>query len=318
MALDNTTLLDLFSREGFCELPGVLDAASARDLFERARALHPFDSSMFMSEQEWESGPKSHKLTNPGPGNNALEKLADPIAFVRDNKQFDSLMTELLGKNFKWLHGKLVCRLPNSALPHWLAKKIAGKPANTLGAFMPPEYRDFTYLLDTDLHQDIQDWNRMPPATRDHRFITLYVYLNDVTPDEAPITMVPGSHRFGATAHQHDVTYDARGWTYRDDAGREMTCSLKPLIGQAGYMGFWHPSMLHGSHLPPKDGHLRISLRYLLARSDDPAPCRIDEVNAAIDGPLYLERDYNPGMNADKDGMWTLKPSDYMKQDAGA
>ncbi|MBY0406224.1 MAG: phytanoyl-CoA dioxygenase family protein [Rickettsiales bacterium] len=311
--------LSFFVREGYAELPGLLDANAARELFNRAKALHALDSSIFLSQAAWEASEKSHKGTNPRPGNNALEKVAvggyDPLAFLKDNAAFMQHMEGLLGKNFKWIFGKLVCRLAPSALPGWLAKQIEGAPANTLGAFMPKEYRDFTYLLDTDLHQDIQDYFGIPEAMRDHRFITLYVYLNDVTEQEAPITMLPRSQLFGATPYQHDVTYqrDTKDWLYRTPEGKEMHTTLKPLMGPAGYAGCWHSCMLHGSNTPPADGRLRISLRLLLGRSDDATPCALDAANDAINGPLYLQKDYSPGYNAKGDGLWGLAMTDYMK-----
>ncbi len=303
-------MLEQFVQNGFLELPQMFDADAARDLYARLMALQPYDASIFMSEDEWEAGTKSHRFTNPGPGNNVLEVLPGAEDFVRGNDALQRLMTELLGEGFTWMFGRFICRLPRSALPEWLKLKIAGKPANTLGAFMYPQYRGMTYLLHDDLHQDVQDWARMPAEVRDHRFVTLYVYLNDVSEKEAPLIVLPGSQAFGATPYQHQVVAKDGAWEYSDGRGHSMMCGLKALTGSAGYAAIWHPCLLHGSNRAPDDGHMRIALRYTLARGGAGV---MDAMNAGIEGPLYLEADFTPGQNANADGTWNLRVSDFMR-----
>lgn len=305
-----------FIINGFSEIPSLLDAHAASQLYTSIKKKRRFNQSLFMTEQQWNAGPKTHKNTNPGPDFNMLNQFSKELEFVEKNVKLLTILEEILGRNFTWYSKKLVCRPPKNAIPDWLQKKIAGKPSNTLGAFMHPEYRDISYHLDNDLHQDILEWPRMPKDKKEHRIITLYIYLHDVTPEHAPVALLPESHRFGATPYQHDITYNKakNQWRYTDTRGHTMQAVLKPLIGHAGYAAMWHPCLIHGGGgAVANDDQMRLSLRYILARSDDPAPCALDEINKTIKGPLYLEEDYNPGARANKDGTWNLKTNDFLK-----
>lgn len=309
-------ILHNLTREGYCALPPMLDPAAARSLFDTVLAGRPFDKSIFLSEAEWEASTKSHRHTNPGLGFNALEKLTDKLSFIDANAQVGQLFTQLLGPGYRVLSKKLICRLPWSRVPDWLRERRYGKPNNALGAFIHPQYRDISYYLDVDLHQDIQDHNRFPMEYREPRFFTYYVYLDEVTQADAPIQLMPGTHRFGATQFQHDVTYQPDGsWLYRD-GGRSMTTSLETLTGPAGFAGMWHSCLLHGTP-PVGEGHFRLSLRYIVARSPDPAPCGVDSINTQVEGPLYQEKDFTPGANAGADGFWNMKATDYIRYSYG-
>jgi hypothetical protein len=155
----------------------------------------------------------------------------------------------------------------------------------------------------------------MPADRREHRFVTLYVYLGDVSLDDAPVYIMPKTHLLGATPFQHDVRYDAPtgGWTYRDGRGGSVSGQMLPVTGKTGHAGMWHPCLIHGGP-PIREGHFRISLRYLVARSLDPAPCALDAINQTVKGPLFLETDTTAGANANPDGMWNLKMTDFIRR----
>jgi hypothetical protein len=78
----------------------------------------------------------------------------------------------------------------------------------------------------------------------------------------------------------------------------------------------WHSCLLHGTP-QVADGHFRLSLRYIVARSPNPAPCGVDSINAVVDGPLFLEKDFTPGANASVDGFWNMEASDYIRYSYG-
>jgi hypothetical protein len=304
-----------FLSEGFCEFPALLNARDAAGLFDAVKSTRRFDGSLFLSEAEWEAGPKTHKHTNPGPGYNILEKFPEKLGFVENDTRLAAFLARLLGGRYHILSKKLVCRLSWNMVPPWLQRKVKGKPGNTFGAYIHQPYRDMVYFLDNDLHQDIQDWNRMPEGQREHRFITLYAYLGEVTPFDAPVHILPGTHALGATPFQHQVTCnDSTGiWTYQDDKGNRIESHMQVLTGTAGYVALWHPCLIHGAP-PVKEGHFRISLRYLIARSPGDAPCLLDEMNSTIKGPLYLDEDYTPGAKADKYGQWNLRMTDFIRR----
>lgn len=299
-------------KEGYLEWPGLLDAQGAKDLHSAILATREIGPSLFLSEAEWEASPKSHARTNPGPGYNLLEKMEDKLDFIHHNPELNRALTALLGKGFKWYQKKLVCRLPATSIPGWLYARIKDKPANSFGAFIKPPYRDIGYFYDADLHQDIHDWPRWPH--KEHRLLTLYAYLDDAGADDAPLHLLPGTHVLGATPFQHDVRRipGTDDWLYRDGKGHEVTSRLKTITGKAGYAGIWHSCLLHGSRYI-HSGKPRISLRYLVARSDDPAPCLLDEINRKITGPLYPEEDTTAGATARADGFWTMEHTDFTR-----
>lgn len=302
-----------FLQTGFCEMPGVFDKTCARDLLHSIRSLMPFDEGLFFSEAQWEASSKSHRHTNPGPGYNVLETVANKLDFIENNEEFRRYASELLGKDFQILRKKAVCRIPQNIIPDWLQKKIAGRPTNTFNAFMHPQFRTISYFYENDLHQDILEWSRWMP--REHRIVTMYVYLDDVTVDDAPVVLMPRSHTLGATPYQHQITQKADGqlWRYERSDGRFIEEPLTQITGEAGHSSFWHGLTIHAAP-PIANGRLRISLRYVLGRSlDDTSLCAIDALESQIDGPLYLEEDYSAGANANDAGMWTLQHTDFTR-----
>ena len=301
-------------KDGYTGFSNLFDPVAAKNLLDAVMSTRRFDSSLFLSEQEWEASPKTHKNTNPGPGFNVLEKFPEKLDFVEKNEHFCRLLNELLGKNYRILTKKLVCRLSWSKVPDWLQHHVRGNPCNTFGAYMRPEYRDITYFLDNDLHQDVQDVARMPPATREHRYITLYVYLDDVTESDAPVHLLPGTHVLGATPFQHDVRYesDKDKWLYTSSTGENIESRMLKLTGKGGHAGLWHSCLVHGAP-PVKEGHLRISLRYLIGCGANTENCGLDEINKHIRGPLYLNEDFTPGSRANYDGSWNLRMTDFIR-----
>jgi len=167
-------------------------------------------------------------------------------------------------------------------VPDWLKARIKGNPVNNLGAFVRPEVRDVTYFYGIDFHQDLIDFR-----DRDADFLTLYVYLHPVGPQDAPLYLLEGSHALGATLFPHALSPDGAGhWRYEDGAGQARRVRQQVLTGQAGYAAIWHPCTLHGTQ-PDAADHERISLRYLVARGAA-SWSGIDRVNATLAGPLRL------------------------------
>ena len=264
----------------------VADPGAAADLLKAIHADRSFDGSLFLSEAEFDANPQ-HKGVNPRPGRNLLERFEDKLGFVEENLQIRAYLTGLLGADYSILDKKLVAGVPHSVIPEWIVKRILGNAVNNLGAYVKPQYRDITYFYGIDFHQDLIDWKN-----RTSDFITLYVYLHEVGPKDAPLHVIPGSHLLGATRFPHKLTPrdsgDPSAITYADDSGRCMDLNYEMLVGPAGSAYLWHALMLHGTQ-PDRADHERVSLRYLIARGDAPkGSVGIDQVNDAVDGSLSL------------------------------
>ena len=275
--------VDSFLRQGILEFGQVLDATACDRLLARVRERRAFGPHLFLSESEFLANPQ-YKGVNPMPGRNLLEAFGSADAFVERHSTISAVLRELLGDGYALLDKKLVCGVPESWLPDWLVRRIKGNPVNNLGAYVRPEYRDITYFYGIDFHQDIIDWK-----DRHADFVTLYIYVHPVTALDAPLYVMPGSHRLGATIFPHKLERVAGTdrWRYDDERGRSVECAQKMLIGGTGYAALWHSAILHGTQ-PDRADRERLSLRYLIAKAPRAAPAAIDRLNATIEGPLSL------------------------------
>jgi hypothetical protein len=192
---------------------------------------------------------------------------------------------------------------------------VGAHATNTLGAFMPPEYRDISYYYDNDLHQDIIDYPRMP--VQDHRHAVLFVDLMEDAAHYVPPSLMPRTHLLGASGFPHDVrpVPGSTEWLYTDDRGRQMRAPMLEVKGGMGHAAIWHNCLLHGARpLKPGPGAgAHLSLRFVLARGEDAAPCTLDAVNARIDGPLFIERDDNPGPKANAQGFVQMPRTPFLQ-----
>ena len=266
---------------GYHMLGEVVDPAAAGALLADIRRLRRFDESLFLTEAEFDADPQ-YKGVNPKPGRNLLERFEDRMGLVEAEPRLVSALSALLGPGYEILDKKLVCGVPAKSVPAWLKERIHGNPGNNLGAYVRPEYRDVTYFYGIDFHQDLIDH----PA-READFLTLYVYLHEVTAHDAPLFLLENSHQFGGTVFPHRLKREWEGyWSYADGRGQECRARQVMLAGGAGFAALWHACTLHGTQPDEADSE-RISLRYLIAKREG-AAAGIDRVNAHLQGPLSL------------------------------
>jgi hypothetical protein len=275
------TVVEDFVQTGRHIFPDPLDPSAATALLEDIRACRRFDASLFLSQQAFDADPQ-YVGVNPKPGRNLLDRFQDQLGFVERAPQIVEAVTNLLGADYQTLSRKIVCGVPESAIPDWLRTRIKGNPVNNLGAFVRPEVRDVTYFYGIDFHQDLIDYK-----DRAADFITLYIYLHPVTARDAPLYLLEGSHQLGATVFPHDLSRSGpHAWVYGDRRGQTARVEQKVLTGGAGYAAIWHACTLHGTQ-PDAADHERISLRYLFARGAA-VHAGIDQVNGTLQGPLSL------------------------------
>src|SRR5262245_62131635 len=83
-------------------------------------------------------------------------------------------------------------------------------------------------------HQDSAYWRSVEPPA----LISCWVALDDVTPDNGCLMMVPGSHQRGLVDHERDTFLHAQGF----DPARAV-----PVVIPAGSCSFHHSLTIHGS-----------------------------------------------------------------------
>lgn len=255
--------------------------AAAAALLAALRADRLYDESLFLSEAEFDTDPQ-YVGVNPRPGRNLLDRFEDQLGFVERAPHIVEGLTALLGEGYELLNRKIVCGVPARSIPPWLKARIEGNPVNNLGAYVKPQYRDVTYFYGIDFHQDLIDYK-----DRSADFVTLYVYLHPVSRRDAPLYLLRGSHALGGSVFPHDLTPAGEGaWLYRNPGCGEALVEQLMLTGETGFAAVWHACTLHGTQ-PDAADHERISLRYLYARGGA-AQAGIDEVNAALEGPVSL------------------------------
>ena len=258
-----------------------VDPAAATDLLEAVHRDRRFDSDLFLDEAAFLADPQYIGM-NPRPGRNLLERFEDKLGFIERSPMIVSALTALLGPDYEIQNRKLVCGVPDSVMPAWVKAILAGGMINNLGAFVKPRYRDITYFYGIDFHQDLIDFK-----DRDADFVTLYCYLHPVTRADAPLFLLDGSHRLGATVFPHDLTRTGdETWRYTDRNGGEAQVHQRLLTGGTGFTAVWHACTLHGTQ-PDASDHERISLRYLFTRKPG-SSAGIDAVNRTLQGPLRL------------------------------
>ncbi len=274
-----------FARLGYHLFDRPVDPEAAGKLLAELRADRRYDQSLFQGEVEFDADPQ-YRGVNPRPGRNLLERFADDLGFVEQAPHIVSALTALLGPGYRIMDRKVVCGVPDSAIPAWLKTRIAGNPVNNLGPYVKPRYRDVTYFNGIDFHQDLIDYK-----DREADFITLYVYLHPVTRADAPLFVLENSHSLGASVFPHDLSPpdkigDGEAWTYRNGPQGEARCRQVVLTGGAGHVACWHALTLHGTQ-PDEADDERISLRYLFAPADG-VKAGLHAVNEGLGVPLSL------------------------------
>jgi hypothetical protein len=260
---------EFFIENGFFKLKNI-----SKELCEESLNIiknnRVFGPNLFLDESDF-NNQTVRWGTNPKPGRNLTEKLnIDSIINEIKNE-----LSEVLGNDFEMMFPKVICGVPESWLPEYVKNEIHMNAIPNLGAFIKPEYRDITYFHGIDYHQDIIDYK-----DRVTDFITLYVYLDDVSENDAPLYILPKTHLQGCHTFPHDlVSEDNKRYLYN---GAQITEELV-LTGNVGTCYFWHSCLLHGTQ-PTKNDKERISLRFLISKKRS----LIDLCNDNINGDLKL------------------------------
>jgi len=272
------------------------DEKQAINLYKQMLRKRPFGPDLFLTEKEYLKQ-ETHFNSNPTKQRNFLNSFETELAFVEKHEQLQETIKLILGEDYEVVIKKAICGVPFSWLPEWVEKRVANVNVANLGPYIKPEYRDITYFRGIDYHQDIIDWPKGSTDLDPASFITVYVYLHEVTEHDSPLHLLPGSHKLGATLFPHQLAQqDAQRWKYQDDNGKEMMCDELVLMGEAGFVGMWHNCTLHGTQpVNNKEEKMRLSLRYLLAKSNEnQKQTGIDRVNESINGelsPIYTRKD---------------------------
>ncbi len=272
-------------RDGIESLGDSLDSKACQALYDQILADRSFSPEMFLSESSYRSNPQNRRV-NPIQGERNLIERYD-LSFIEQSPRFIAAMARALGRGYRLERRKFVVSLPQTWVPGWVCKEVDGVASANINPYVHAEFRDVTYMQGIDFHQDMIDFRDREPD-----FVTCYIYLAPVGPDDSPIYLVPGSHRLGGTVFPHDLRVLDRAETrilYRADEKHQMELSIHRITGPAGAGYFWHSCMLHGTRLHV--GKLpRISIRYIVQKDLSDSDTLLDRANRELLRPGSLPR----------------------------
>jgi phytanoyl-CoA hydroxylase len=144
----------------------------------------------------------------------ALRRIASPVeisdaylALMRDNTALDALV-DILGPDIKFENAKINSKQPGAA-------------------------------TEVKFHQDF-----LFEAHTNDDMITVLFFIDDVTEQNGPLEVVPGTHKGPLYEHWHNGVFTG---TVSDDIAAQMTPNAVPCFGPAGSACLMHTRLLHGS-----------------------------------------------------------------------
>ncbi len=187
-----------------------------------------------------------HTRDNP-----ALRRIASPVElsdcyldFMRDNAGLDAV-AQLIGPNVKFNNSKINLKHPGS--------KTAVK-----------------------FHQDFS----FEPHTNDSLIAVLY-FLDEVTPENGPLQVVPGSHKGDFYDLWQNGVFSG---AVDEDIELEANANSVPCTGKAGSACLMHTRLLHGS--APNFSSRPRNLYILTYTAEDSYPLQPNHIPSRYDGEL--------------------------------
>jgi len=153
------------------------------------------------------------------------EEISEVFADVMRNGRSVDMCAELIGQGIRFHHGKVNSKLPGTATK-------------------------------VNFHQDFP----FEPMTNDD-MITCLLFIDDVTLENGPLEVVPGTHKGPLYSHWHNGIFTG---SVSDEILAEHEDKIIRCTGKAGSVCLMHASLLHGSapNLSDKSRTLYISTYY--------------------------------------------------------
>lgn len=274
--------INIFLKKGIVEFNQLLNEKKCNDLYKKIIKNRLWGSNLFKSQKVFEKK-QQYKKTNPGKGKFNLAEKFD-LNFIENNKEIKSILNNILGKDYEIVIKKFVVAVPESWIPSWLKQKVNNSLAPNLGPFIKNKYRDVTYFRGIDYHMDQIDFPNQPSD-----FITLYIYLNDTTSKMSPLNILEGSHIFGQTKFPHIIKkcQNNNYLRYGTKLNNLKRFKKKKLVGKSGTVYVWSSLTLHGTQPQENKDDFRISLRYIIRKSNKVS--KTTEINNLIKNVLPIK-----------------------------
>ena len=215
MAILTEAQKDQFWRDGVLV---VKDAVTAEQLADLRAVFHGWVEESRAHTDDFGETLDGRKRFDLEPGHSAdkpalrrvqsPEEVSDVYAEIMRNARTVDICAELIGPAIKFHHGKVNSKLPGAA---------------TKVKF----HQDFTFQ----------------PMTNDD-LITALLFVDEVTLENGPLEVVPGSHRGPLYSLWHGGKFTG---AVADGVVQEHKDKIVPCTGPAGAVCLMHSSLLHGS-----------------------------------------------------------------------
>ena len=187
-----------------------------------------------------------HTAENP-----VLRRIASPVevsdaylSVMRDNHALDAV-TQLIGPNVAFNNSKINAKQPGSS-------------------------------TEVKYHQDFMF---QPHSNED--LVAVLFFLDDVTLENGPLNVVPGTHRGALFDHWHDGVYTG---AVSADVENEHLAKAVPIYGPAGSACLMHTRLLHGS--APNSSNRQRTLFISEYRAEDSKPLQVNHLPSRFDGEV--------------------------------
>ena len=279
--------LDGFPENGCADIGSILDKTKSSELRGFINENRPVNNRIFYNNKdEFE---EKGRWTNYSPGrtddHNFLMSSGYDLSFIEENPAFTEAMTQLCGAEYQIFKKAIIRSVPSWAIPEWINDYVKDVGRPNLNPFVYDEFQDVQYFHCTDFHQD--------KTRRESDFVTVYIYLDEVSADYSALRVLVGSHKLGMTCYPHTLRrsmHDHDAWFYSDSLGNNMRCPQFTVTGGAGSIFSFHSLTQHGTVLN-NSKNPRISLRYLISPSKNSSEQQghlVAKANAEIYGPKFI------------------------------
>lgn len=276
--------LDAFPDQGAATLRRLLPAEPCRKLRDVINEQRPMRKEIFyQSREEFEKFGRWERYSPGATDHNFLLTEACDTRFIEDSPAFIDAMRKLAGDNYSIMKKAIIRSTPHFTLPEWILEYVQELGRPNLNPFVRDEFQDVQYFFYTDYHQD--------KTRQASNFVTVYVYLDAVEANYSSLRILLESHKLGMTHYPHALRRaygDASLWYYNNAEGDHTKCPEFVFTGEAGDVSCFHDLTLHGTVRNNSDNP-RVSLRYLVAPEDENVECLVNQANAQVRGPQFVD-----------------------------
>ncbi len=248
---------DAFWRDGYLLVEDVVDAALLADLRrdfeawvdESRKRTAPWGETVD-KRPRFDLERKSHSPDRPALRRvNSPTEVSEAYRRAMAASKMTAIVAELIGPNVKFHHSKINSKLPGAA-------------------------------TEVKWHQDFP----FTPHSNDD-IITALLFVDEVTADNGPLEIVPGSHLGAIHSLWKDDTFTA---AVADEVAAESQKKAVRCLGPAGACCFMHTRLLHGS-APNRTGQPR-TLFISVYSAEDAVPLSPNPVPSSSEGLIVAGR----------------------------